>query len=86
MMKRGLLVYRSQSDGWVLWLKQTPYELINGHYFQLRLRHRYYDAHLFYHGVWCVELDSEVTFILCEDEVYKVRLTEEQFATIQLPF
>jgi uncharacterized membrane protein len=84
-MKRGILVFDRWMDQWMLWLGQRRFELHNGHDFELRILSRYYLAQLFYQSHWHVTLNTDTTFILSEDEVYKVRLDPTQYHQIQQP-
>ncbi len=80
MIKRGILVFDHQEQGWKVWIGQQAYK------FELRINSRYFQAYVEKEFDWFVTLDGDVSFVLYYHEVYKVRIKTEEFIPVFAPF
>ncbi|GAA0610886.1 hypothetical protein GCM10009001_30160 [Virgibacillus siamensis] len=73
-MRRGIMIFNVMEQEWKIWIGQQAYVVQAGMGIELRIKNRYFRAHLLKNDHWNVLLDQEVLFDLNIFEVYKVRV------------
>ncbi|TMN20801.1 hypothetical protein [Lentibacillus cibarius] len=87
-MKRSIMMFDS-AFGWVIWIRQTAYQVFSGDSMELRINNQYYQVVVISdtdaYRNWTIELDG-VAFNLRKTEVYKVHINTADYKPYVVPF
>lgn len=82
------MIFDEKEQDWRIWIGQESFETFAGMSIEIRIQQQYYKT-IFekdYHD-WYVTMEDDVDFSLRLEEIYKVRIQEnELIPTMDLPF